>query len=209
MGNWRFGAIVMAAGSSARLGRPKALVVYRGKTLLARTIAAARSAGCDPVLVVVRADLGAIAAEAQACGAITVVNPQAHQGLASSIRVGIHDLVRCAPGVSGVLMLVADQPRIAPEIVDAICAQFDGAPGRIVAAAYAGTRGVPALFARLHFDALTQLQGDQGARSLIAAHAPAVVEVAWPNGAQDMDDPRTLRNLESEDDENQWPESFQ
>ena len=174
----RVGAVVLAAGASTRLGRPKQLATLAGVRLLERSVRVATAAGCAPVVVV----LGAAAEEiARACdlgAALVVRNDDWAEGMASSIRVGIGALVE----LEGAIVMTCDQPAVTAEHLRALM----GASR--VASSYAGRRGVPAFFPASDFAALRMLRGDAGARSLLA-DAPAI-ELA--GGELDVDTAEAL-----------------
>ena len=155
----RLVAIVLAAGASRRLGRPKQSVVFEGETLLDR---ATRIAGevADEVIVVTRER-----------------NPEADEGMASSIRVG----VSLAGADARLLILLCDQPRVTAAHLSALIAV--DAP--IVASGYAGIAGVPAVFAPELAAELLALRGDVGARSIIERHGAVVVP--FEDAAFDVD----------------------
>ncbi len=182
-------AIMLAAGASTRLGRPKQLVEYQGETLLRRAARLALAAGADPVIAVV-------GAEAQACRdalldlAVAVVpNPQYAEGMGSSLRFGMAALADFAPTAGRVLLLVCDQPLLRPEHLRALLA----APGSIAAAQYGNRLGVPAVFSREHFPALAAAAGDRGARELL--RSLIVTPVPMPEAAVDIDRPEDLGAL--------------
>ena len=153
-------AIVLAAGFSRRLGRPKQDVVFEGETLLAR---ATRVAGevADEVVVVTR-DL----------------NSEADEGMASSIRAG----VARAGTDARILITLCDQPLVTADHLRALIA-ID-AP--IVATAYSGIAGVPAIFAPQFVPELLALRGDVGARSIIEKYGAKVV--FFDDAAIDVDE---------------------
>jgi molybdenum cofactor cytidylyltransferase len=161
-------AIVLAAGSSTRLGMPKQDVVLDGETLLDRAVRLA-GAVCDRVVVVVQPR-----AYQHVRG--RVENADHAEGIASSIRAGVR-----AAGESRILMLLCDQPRITAEHLRALLAV--DAP--IVATGYRGIAGVPAVFAPEVRNELLGLTGDRGARVVIDAHEAHVIP--FEDAAVDVD----------------------
>lgn len=153
-------AIVLAAGFSRRLGRPKQDVVFRGETLLGRTTRIAREVA-DDVVVVTREN-----------------NPHAEEGMASSIRAGV---ARAEPGAR-LLILLCDQPLVTADHLRALVAV--DAP--IVASGYSGIAGVPAIFDPSFVPELLALRGDRGARAIIAKHGAVVVP--FEDAAFDVDE---------------------
>jgi molybdenum cofactor cytidylyltransferase len=203
-------AIILAAGGSARMGRPKPLLRFRGETLLARAARAARDGGCAGVWIVTghsiagakdaaaggtgpETDAAAeIAREARATFAAVVPNPDWRQGMSASIRAGLA-AVEGDPSVDGVLFLAADQPFVeAGDIARLISSSESGA--RIAAADYGnGAVGIPALFPRPFFPALERLDGDSGARRILESERDSVRLVAMPSAAIDVDSPDDCR----------------
>ncbi len=177
-------AIVLAAGASRRLGRPKQLVRLGGETLLERAVRVAVEAGCRPVIVVLGASYTAILAESMLAPAQIVENFSWEEGMASSIRVGLEAL---PSETKAAILLTCDQPAVTAKHLRALAAE---APGEPVASAYAGRHGVPAYFPVSDFKELLQLRGDQGARRLLAAARA----LPLPGGEIDVDTPESLRD---------------
>lgn len=183
----KIAAAILAAGESARLGRPKQLVQYRGRSLLRHTIACAVEGGCRPVIVVLGAREQEMRREIEGTPVVPVVNPKWGEGLHSSIRVAVETLPRLEPGARALMLLACDQPRLTPQVVESLCERFDGGARRIVACEYGNTIGVPALFGPSHFAELARLAGPGGAKSVLQAQADEVVRFPWPDGAVDID----------------------
>jgi molybdenum cofactor cytidylyltransferase len=193
----RIAAIVLAAGESTRMGRPKPLLRLRGETLLARAVRAAREGGCAPVFVIVAGDSScvsgeaAIRSQARSSGAGVVANPGWSEGVASSIRAGLA-AVEGDPSIGGVLVLAVDQPFVEPEDVARLIAGSQG--GEAIAAADHGNgiAGIPAIFPRRYFPALGRLRGDSGARGIIESEK-AARRVPMASAAIDVDSPEDCR----------------
>ena len=183
------GAVVLAAGASTRLGRPKQLVQLEGSTLLERSVAAAVQGGCAPVVVVVPPAL----AVPLLPGVQLVVNGARGEGVASSVRMAIEVLAKTP--VDAAVLLVCDQPFVGPEQVRALRREAERCTEQIVASGYAGVQGVPALFKHAVFPKLLSLRGDRGAGQLFA-HVPTET-VNFPAGSWDIDTPSDLKQLQS------------
>ncbi|KAA6460959.1 nucleotidyltransferase family protein [Acidobacteria bacterium AB60] len=187
-------AIVLAAGASTRLGRAKQLVEYEGRTLLARAIRAAQEGGAErPAIVVLGAGFRAIVPQVLGEAAVPCFNQDWEQGIASSICAGMEVVEDRFPEAEGVLLLTCDQPRLTAAHVSALLAAFTGPA--MVASAYGGTVGTPAVFPRSVFPRLRTLQGDTGARRILMDASCAVMEVAFPGGEEDVDRPEDLLRL--------------
>jgi molybdenum cofactor cytidylyltransferase len=178
--------IVLAGGGSSRLGSPKQLVLLKGRTLLVHAADCCLSGGCEPVIVVLGASRETIEPTLSGLPVRVVVNEDWREGIASSIRAGISAL---PDGVEALVLATCDQPELEPDVVRRLIKGFDGTPGRMVACAYGGTVGVPALFGRDRFEGLLQLRGDSGARQLLRGNLESVVRVPWSGGAFDLDLP--------------------
>lgn len=184
--------LVPAAGAARRFGGAKALACYRGEPLVARAarhLAACCGAG---VTVVVGADAAKVAAALPVLPGLQVVeNPQWSTGLAGSVAAGIAALPAAA---TAVLVLLADQPLVDEGDLAALVAAWRRAPHHIAAARFDAVAGVPAILPRAVWPLLATLQGDEGARAVIAA-APDRIEVPMPHAARDVDTPDDLARL--------------
>jgi molybdenum cofactor cytidylyltransferase len=185
---FRFGAVVLAAGGSSRMGTAKQLLELDGRTLIGRTVDAVRAAGAHPIVVVLGADAEKIRVPIARYPLLTVLNPDWPEGLASSIRRGLRALLDAEPGLDSVLLTPCDQPGLSAEII-AQLASLQRGSGRIAAARYDGCNGAPAIFGKEHFDVLQSLRGDEGARGLLNGDAEGVVTLDCPALAFDMDTP--------------------
>jgi molybdenum cofactor cytidylyltransferase len=190
-------AIVLAAGASQRLGQPKQLLEYRGEFLIERAIRLANEAGAAPVIAVLGAHFEIIGASIALNDVILSINDQWEKGIASSIHAGLKTLDTIAKSASGVLILSCDQPRLtAPHfraLLEAFIAQSQLC---IVASAYAGVHGVPAVFPRSVFPNLLALKGDKGARALLANPPCNLTALNFDGGEVDIDKPADLAQLE-------------
>lgn len=177
-------AIILAAGASRRLGRPKQLVELDGESLLRRAVRAAL-AGCAPVLVVVGSRAGDMAAHLAGLPVTVVANEAWETGMASSIRCGIRAL---PAGAEAVLFLVCDQIAVDGALVRRLLEARAEHPDAVIACGYGGARGTPSIFPGRCFPALQELQGDRGARGLLGE----AVVVPFPEGERDVDRPEDL-----------------
>jgi CTP:molybdopterin cytidylyltransferase MocA len=169
-------AVILAAGASRRLGTPKQYLVLGDETLMERALRTAQEAGLSPVVVVVSAD-GDYGHALQQRGALIVLNDQADEGMAASIRMGVN--VAGMLKAEGVVIMTCDQVLLRPEHLRALYE----VPERITGSAYAGKTGIPAYFPAARFPVLLQLRGDTGARDLLRDAA----SVADENLALDID----------------------
>jgi len=201
MSDFRCAAVLLAAGASTRLGRPKQLILLQEESLLHRTARLAVEAGCSPVLVVLGFEADQLRPQLADLPVEIVLNLEWQQGMGSSLRAGMNALSSTQPdprpALSAVLVLVCDQPRLTLDhLCELLTRHRGGAPhAAITASSYAGRAGVPAIFAAPLFPDLLASAGDRGARDLILAHAAAVQRIPWPDGETDLDTPGDLGHL--------------
>lgn len=180
------GALILAAGGSKRFGSPKQLVIRDGDTLVRRAAKAASAAGSRPVMVVLGAHAAQVSPElAKLRHVRTVINEHWASGLASSLATGLRALMEIA-GCDGVLVMLADQPMVDAPALKKLIAAFDP-DHRVVAAAYAETVGVPAIFGCEHVEDLMRLTGDKGAGEWLRSHPDKVTTVPLPEAQVDID----------------------
>jgi len=178
--------LILAAGASRRFDGCKLLApLDNGMCLLEHTLALAQSVTTGPVHIVSGAwdaDIRSLFAAIPETTANVLFNPQWAQGLGCSLAFAVHAL---ADRYDAVLVLLADQIALRPDDLTALLEPFNGEV--IICAEYAGQRGVPAIFPKRYFAQLKQLQGDQGAKSLLNNPDQPVVTVALENAAIDID----------------------
>lgn len=181
------GIIILAAGQSSRLGKPKQLLPFRGTSLLRHAVQAAIQANIGPVVVVLGANFPLIAPELNGLGVLTVNNHEWPEGMSSSLRAGLSTLIKAYPLTEGAIFMVCDQPFISKSVLLCLMEVQHKTGKPVVAAVYAGKMGTPVLFHSSFFGLLAQLKGDKGARSLIAEHKGQVEVVPFEKGAFDID----------------------
>lgn len=191
-----FPAIVLAAGASRRLGRPKQLLDLDGETLLGRTLRVARESGAAPVLAVLGAYWETICTSLSMNEVVMVLNERWKEGMATSIGAGLRALAACSPAAPGTIILGCDQPRLSGSHLGCLIERFHLSSGNaIVASAYGGVRGIPAVFPRDLFPRLLALEGDRGARAILGDPQYKIIEVPFEGGEIDIDVPADLDRL--------------
>jgi molybdenum cofactor cytidylyltransferase len=180
-------AVILAAGASTRLGQPKQLLTIHGETLVHRTARFALEAGCAPVHVVTGALNDEIARELAPLAVRVVFNSVWQEGIASSIRCGLHSLEKAA--TSSVMFLVCDQVRLSTDLLQELRLASATHASAIIASEYGGTFGVPAVFPREYWPELQQLNGEQGAKQMIKKYPHSVKCVSFIGGTADIDIP--------------------
>jgi molybdenum cofactor cytidylyltransferase len=187
------GLIILAAGNSSRLGRPKQNLVYQNQTLLQRAIATAISSDCEPIILVLGANAEVI--EVPPHKKLTIVYNEAWQeGMASSIRAGITELEKSALVHQAIIML-CDQPFVTAALLNALINFQLETQRPIVASFYKNVPGVPALFNKSLFPDLKKLRGQHGAKQLLSNHSADVATVQFDKGIVDIDNPEDFERL--------------
>jgi molybdenum cofactor cytidylyltransferase len=181
------GVILLAAGSSSRLGTPKQLLQYEDETLLQHSLQVARASNVNPIVVVLGAKAELIMSRIDVGSSIVIINDKWQEGMASSIRCGINSLLKESPGIEGAILMVCDQPFIYPDLLLQLITkqQLTGKP--IITSSYADTFGPPTLFHKTIFSELLQLKGDVGAKSILRLHASELEFISFPEGVIDID----------------------
>lgn len=181
---WQDIGLVLAAGAGRRYGQPKACVQLGGERLVDRAVRMLRDGGCEQVLVVLGAWLGGVAS------AQTTHNPHWREGMGSSLRWGLTELLRRSGEASG-------QPRRAvitlvdlPGLTGSAVARLRQETAALAAASYRGRQGHPVLIGEEHWPALiAQLHGDQGARDFLRNHQAPLIPLDQLADGRDLDIP--------------------
>jgi molybdenum cofactor cytidylyltransferase len=183
-------AILLAAGESRRMGRPKQLLTWRGRTLLQHSLESLIDSDADEIVLVLGHEADLIRKSLPALPIKIVINPDYIQGMASSLRRG---LLAMDPGSEAFLVLLADQPGIGPEIINTLIRGFRKADPKhsIVLPVYRGSRGHPVLIGVRYLQEALQLQGDVGARRILSNHPEDILEIEVDQDAvlKDIDTP--------------------
>ena len=182
-------AVVLAAGTSSRLGTPKQLLPYQGRPVLAVVVQNLLNSPLDCVLVVIGHRAEEVAPALNGLPVDVVVNGQYATGQASSIKAGLAAL---GGGVEAALFVLGDQPLVKPGTIKMLVEGYRTGGG-IVAPFYKGRRGNPVLFDRLFFQEMASLEGDTGAREIIGRHPECFRRI-------DVPDPGVLLDIDTWED---------
>jgi molybdenum cofactor cytidylyltransferase len=183
-------AIILSAGKSERMGRPKALLQYRGQSFLEMILAAIASAHLAPTVVVAGHHYDVIS---KAFPNIPIVfNPNYNLGMGTSVQAGIRAL---PAGLKGAAIFLVDHPMVDRHTIDALVARL--APGRIVVPVHEGRRGHPVLFSVEMLDEVLALPPDQGLNTVVRRLPERVIEVFVENAGvlRDIDTPEQFARL--------------
>lgn len=190
----KIAAIVLAAGTSSRMGANKLLLALDGRPLVAHVMEAACASSADAVMVVLGNEADRVAAALSACRMRRVDNPRYAEGLSTSLQAGLNAL---ANDSDGALILLADMPRISPDTLEAILAAARQTPERIIAVNQSGRPAPPVYWPRAFFPALHAIHGDEGGRSVLlkAGDAVRLIEPTTPDETLDVDAPEDYQRI--------------
>ncbi|BCM93386.1 purine catabolism protein PucB [Abditibacteriota bacterium] len=192
----RVAAVVLAAGSSSRLGQPKQLIEFEGQTLIRRTVGTVIASMVD--LVVVTTSVNGIGFEEELEGMkwtrAVVENPQL--GQSESVKAGLH-AVEARGGFDAILLTPCDLPLLSISHLNELIATYQSGKWDIVASRYGGTLGAPLIVGRELWPELHELRGDVGVRKILPAHLQTTAAVMWEEGKFDIDTPKDIKMLTS------------
>jgi molybdenum cofactor cytidylyltransferase len=178
--------MILAAGASTRMGTPKQLLLYQGRSFLQYTTEIAIASVCQPVVVVVGANSEQIHRQIKHLPVKVVNNLDWVLGMSTSIKSGIELLNNLPQKIEAVVITLCDQPFVSPQIIN-----------QLVACEYAGTLGVPALFSQRFFSELAALKETSGAKKVINHNLKEVFSIPFPLGDIDIDTPKDYEQLQS------------
>lgn len=191
-----YSIIILAAGSSSRMGQPKQLLEYNGKSLLQHAVDEALGTGVENIVVILGEYADEIKRNIKKDGIKLLENPDHKEGMASGIRLGLHYLTKDRENMTeGVLIMLCDQPFVNSGLLTDLPEKqkVTGAP--IVVSSYGNSKGVPAVFHKSVFPELLNLKGDKGAKGIIKKYNEETRTVDFPRGHIDIDTLEDYRNL--------------
>jgi molybdenum cofactor cytidylyltransferase len=188
--------VVLAAGSSTRMGRNKLFFELDGETLLRRVVRRAIAAGLDPVIVVVGHEAEHARAEIAALPCKPVDNPDHALGINRSLRTGISHVPERARAA---VVMLADMPFVTGRMVAELVARYRDSTAPLVISAYGDVNAPPMLYDRALFSELQQMKGEGCGRQVVRRHRNEAISVSWPEAAlQDIDVPEDYERIRAE-----------
>lgn len=167
-------AVVLAAGRSSRMGRPKLVLKLDGRPILKAVLDVLGQTKVDEVVVVLGADAARIRKEVRFGRERVVMNEDSAGGMSSSLRLGLKSI---SPKSEGILVVLGDQPLVSPATIDKLVDVFAEEDPPVVLPVHDGARGNPVLFARRVFPEVMKVVGDVGAKSVVKKYGGRVLEV--------------------------------
>lgn len=193
MTNPTIGIIILAAGASTRMGKPKQLLPYQGRSLLRHITEVAIASKNQPIIVVLGANAEIIKPEICQLPVQIVENLQWASGMSSSIQAGVNAL---GQNVEAVAIALCDQPFVSVQVINQLVEAYRRSDKAIVACEYADTLGVPALFHHTFFSKLTNLKQGEGAKQIIKKYINQVTSIPFLQGKIDIDTPDDYEQLQ-------------
>ena len=166
-------AVVLAAGVSSRMGRPKQTLDVEGVPMLERVLLTFRRSKVGRVVVVIGAHAEDVRRRVGFADEVIVENPKFAEGMSGSLKLGLRNVGEA----DAAFVALGDQPFVRPETVDRMVAAYEKTRACIVIPTYRGTRGNPVLFDRSIFPQIEGIRGDVGAKSVVRRNASEVLEV--------------------------------
>jgi molybdenum cofactor cytidylyltransferase len=180
--------IILAAGSSSRMGQSKQLLEIDNTSLLRKTVLTALACGIKNNYVVLGANVEAHKTTIADLPIQIVINEEWNNGMGSSLKKGLNAATTASAKLAGIIILVCDQPMLTCQHLNNILQkQLDSQKG-IVASQYARTTGVPAFFSKQFFEKLNALDDQHGAKTVIEKYPDAVEQVNFHGGEIDLDE---------------------
>jgi len=181
------GIIILAAGPSARLGKPKQLLIHQGKMLIEHICSEALEAGLHPVLVVTGATSDQVSKALESKPVEIVFNDQWSTGMASGIVAGLSGILKPDHGIESVIIAVCDQPFVSADLFKQLIKTKAERNRGIVGCAYAGIIGTPVLFGKAYFEKLLTLKGNEGAKKILKTYSADLAGIPFEEGNIDID----------------------
>ena len=178
--------VIVAAGQSSRLGSPKQLLQFNGKSLLQHAVHEALKTNL-PVIVVIGANNDLVQTEVTGLEVTIIENKRWQQGMSTSLHCGLMAAQNAERDLDGIIFMVSDQPFVSTLLLDDLLRTQRETGLPIIASDYGDTPGTPVLFHKIFFEELKNLYGDAGAKKLIETHKNLTAAVPFPKGKIDID----------------------
>lgn len=189
------GVVILAAGSSSRLGQPKQLIKFKNKPLLQNIIDNSQVLTFAAKVLILGAHAEEIKKNINTGEYVVFINEEWEEGIASSIRKGVICSLQIQPDLEHILFLLSDQPFVTSELIQELLDTHIQQGKIITGCGYNDTIGVPAIFSKQLFQELSLLEGDRGAKVLIKKHPDKVGFIPFDLGSVDVDEPEDYAKL--------------
>jgi molybdenum cofactor cytidylyltransferase len=190
-------AVILSGGASERMGSPKALVPFQGKTFLEHLLEITKHPSIGVRRVVLGAHAELIAREVHLAADEIVINEDWAAGQLSSIQAALRSLPE---GTEGILLCLVDHPLVTANLISELLEKFRASRAPVVVPVYEGRRGHPVIFSAKVYEELLHASADKGARAVVWAHRGQVLEVPTHEEGcvLNLNDPETLQRARGE-----------
>lgn len=186
--------LILAAGSSSRLGTSKQLLQVNSEPLLIKVVNSSLATPVNKVFVVLGSNKEEHQKIIDSLPVEIIVNQEWKNGMGNSIKAGIRSIISYG-NFSGVVILVCDQPYLNTQHINKLIESHDKTKKGIVASWYANSPGVPAYFDNSFFEKILQIHDEQGAKMIFTQYVDQVTYVDFPEGVIDIDTMEDYRNV--------------
>jgi molybdenum cofactor cytidylyltransferase len=188
-------AVVLAAGSSTRMGRNKLLLELGGETVVRRAVRAATQAGVDRVVVVLGHEEARVRAELDGLPCRAIVNPDHAEGVGTSVQAGVRE----AADADAVVVVLADMPFVSAGMIAALVERYRATGAPVVASHYGDVQAPPTLYDRALFPELLSIPGERCAKQVVRRHEHEAAVLDWPVDAlRDIDVPADYEGIRAD-----------
>ncbi len=191
----KFAILILAAGSSSRMGQPKQLLPWKNTNLLGNALQEAKFSDADEIYLVLGAHSDLIRGSLELQSIKIVENKAWQSGMGSSISIGVKRLLAAQTDWDGILIALGDQPLVDSGFLNELIDRFKSANAGIVATNYKQKPGVPAVFGKKYFHSLSQLEAKQGAKQLITQNKGDCLLIDPGNRTLDIDTPEDYKSI--------------
>jgi molybdenum cofactor cytidylyltransferase len=179
--------IILAAGSSSRMGRSKQLLEVKGEQLLLRAVQTALGTGVEKIIVVLGANEPAHRKIIEHLQVDVITNPEWEKGMGSSLKKGLVHLLETTPQIEAALIMVCDQPLLTSGHLNKLINTAATNTNGIIASYYANGPGVPVLFIKSLFKSLLSIADQEGAKLILQKNKGEITSIEFPGGETDLD----------------------
>jgi molybdenum cofactor cytidylyltransferase len=169
-------AVVLSAGESSRMGRPKALLPIDGQTFIEKIVAALKQAKLEKIIVILGHNAPELEAKIAHLPVDILINADYKRGQLSSLQLAVRYL-QADLDCNGILVHLVDHPYLDAALVEEMIRRFDESKSKIVVPNFHGKRGHPVIFSRELFPELLSAPMDQGAKTVVNAHRAETLEI--------------------------------
>ncbi|MFY0627474.1 MAG: nucleotidyltransferase family protein [Reichenbachiella sp.] len=187
LGNPKIAGLLLAAGSSSRLGQSKQLIQIENKTLLEQSLSILTNSNLNNVMTVLGFDAKNLLKILQGLSTKICINSHWQNGMGSTLKFGVRELIEQESELNGILISVCDQPFLTSEHINNLISLFKSNPNSIIASSYSNLEGVPVLFPISYIQELLKINDKSGAKSILSKFTEQIISVDFIKGEIDID----------------------